>query len=173
MIIDLSLILVMGVFYAVGVYLILDRSLTRVLLGLMLLTNATNILILHAGGPAGLAPFYQKDIAPEDYSDPLPQALVLTSIVISFAVTAFVLGMIYRGWVLSRDDEILDDAEDQRIAVKDSYDKEEDTAAFIEESEFEADEETRQQQYLQDLHTKEHQTLDKQTTTNNTTRKEK
>lgn len=62
MIIDLSLILVMGVLYAVGVYLILDRSMTRVLLGLMLMTNATNILILHAGGPAGLAPSTAKTL---------------------------------------------------------------------------------------------------------------
>ena len=90
MVIDFSLILVMGVLYAVGVYLILDRSLTRVLLGLMLMTNATNILILHAGGPAGLAPFYSADTPAEDYSDPLPQALILTAVVISCAVTALV-----------------------------------------------------------------------------------
>lgn len=149
MIIDLSLILVMGVLYAVGVYLILDRSMTRVLLGLMLMTNATNILILHAGGPAGLAPFYDKTVAAEDYSDPLPQALILTAIVISCAVTALILGIIYRSWLLSKADEITDDAEDIRVAEQDAFDKEEDAAAEFDSSEFDADEETREKEFAQ------------------------
>ena len=147
MIIDLSLILVMGVLYAVGVYLILDRSMTRVLLGLMLMTNATNILILHAGGPAGLAPFYDKNVAAEDYSDPLPQALILTAIVISCAVTALILGIIYRSWLLSKADEITDDAEDIRVAEQDTFDKEEDAAAEFDASEFDADEATREKEF--------------------------
>lgn len=147
MIIDLSLILVMGVLYAVGVYLVLDRSMTRVLLGLMLITNATNILILHAGGPAGLAPFYESDIPAEGYSDPLPQALILTAIVISCAITALILGIIYRSWSLSKADEITDDAEDIRVAEQDGFDKEEDAAAEVDSSEFDADEETRQRAY--------------------------
>lgn len=144
MAIDLSLILVMGVMHGVGVYLVLDRTMTRVLLGLMLLTNATNLLILHAGGPAGLAPIFNKDIAPEEYSDPLPQALVLTSIVISFAITALMLGLIYRAWVLSRGDEITDDAEDRKVAMQSAYDPEEDTPATTDESEFDGDEQTRE-----------------------------
>lgn len=150
MIIDLSLILVMGVLYAVGVYLVLDRSMTRVLLGLMLMTNATNILILHAGGPAGLAPFYSKETAASDYSDPLPQALILTAIVISCAVTALFLGIIYRSWLLSKADEITDDAEDIRVAEQDGFDKEEDAAAGVESSEFDGDEETREREYQQE-----------------------
>ena len=149
MIIDLSLILVMGVLYAVGVYLILDRSMTRVLLGLMLMTNATNILIPHAGGPAGLAPFYSKDIVAEDYSDPLPQALILTAVVISCAVTALILGIIYRSWLLSKADEITDDAEDIRVAEQDAFDKEEDAAAEFDSSEFDADEATREKEFIE------------------------
>lgn len=147
MVIDLSLILVMGVMYGVGVYLVLDRTMTRVMLGLMLLTNATNMLILHAGGPAGLAPIFNKDIAAGDYSDPLPQALVLTSIVISFAVTALMLGLIYRAWVLSHGDEIKDDAEDRKVATKPSYDPEEDTPASTDSSEFDGDEQTREREF--------------------------
>lgn len=150
MIIDLSLILVMGVLYAVGVYLILDRSMTRVVLGLMLITNATNILILHAGGPAGLAPFYEEGTAAEDYSDPLPQALVLTAIVISCAVTALILGIIYRSWLLSRADEIQDDDEDIRVAEQDSFDKEADSEAEVDTSEFDGDEETRERQAIEE-----------------------
>ena len=134
--VNLTLLTVMGALYACGIYLILERSLTRVLLGLMLLANATNLLILAAGGYAGLAPMFSKDTAPESYSDPLPQALILTSIVISFAVTAFMLGIIYRAWVLARQDEIQDDAEDRRVAETPSFDAEDDAEIPVETSEF-------------------------------------
>jgi multicomponent Na+:H+ antiporter subunit C len=137
--VNLTLLVVMGVLYAVGVYLILERSLTRVLLGLMLLTNGTNLLILHAGGIPGYAPLYDSAIPAEDYSDPLPQALILTSIVISLAVTAFLLGMIYRSWVLGRRDEIQDDVEDRRVARQSSYDVEDDADVPLDTTEFEAE----------------------------------
>jgi multicomponent Na+:H+ antiporter subunit C len=133
--VNLTLLAVMGALYACGIYLILERSLTRVLLGLMLLANATNLLILATGGYAGLAPFYAKDTPAQDYSDPLPQALILTSIVISFAVTAFMLGII-RTWVLARQDEIQDDVEDRRVAETPSFDAEDDAEVPVETSEF-------------------------------------
>ena len=134
--VNLTLLTVMGALYACGIYLILERSLTRVLLGLMLLANATNLLILTTGGYAGLAPMFNKDTAPGDYNDPLPQALILTSIVISFAVTAFMLGIIYRSWVLARQDEIQDDAEDRRVAATPRFDAEDDSVIPVETSEF-------------------------------------
>ncbi|AXJ08900.1 Na(+)/H(+) antiporter subunit C [Arthrobacter sp. PM3] len=134
--INLTLLIVMGALYACGIYLILERSLTRVLLGLMLLANATNLLILATGGYAGLAPLFDKSIPAGDYNDPLPQALILTSIVISFAVTAFMLGIIYRTWVLARQDEIQDDAEDRRVAETPSFDAEDDSVIPVETSEF-------------------------------------
>ena len=134
--VNLTLLIVMGALYACGIYLVLERSLTRVLLGLMLLANSTNLLILATGGYAGLAPLYSKDTAAGDYSDPLPQALILTSIVISFAVTAFMLGIIYRTWVLARRDEIQDDVEDLRVAVTPSFDAEDDAEVPAETSEF-------------------------------------
>src|SRR5919206_3872848 len=86
-----------GGLYAAGVYLLLDRSLTRVLLGVLLLGNATNLLLLSSGGPAGLAPILGYAEA-EEMGDPLPQALILTAIVITFGVSAFVLAMIHRSW---------------------------------------------------------------------------
>ena len=49
-------------------------------------------------------------------ADPLPQALALTAIVISFGITAFLLALAYRSWVLRSDDEVEDDVEDRRIA---------------------------------------------------------
>jgi multicomponent Na+:H+ antiporter subunit C len=134
--VNLTLLMVMGALYACGIYLILERSLTRVLLGLMLLTNATNLLILTTGGYAGLAPFFNKDIGANEYADPLPQALILTSIVISFAVTAFMLGIIYRTWVLARQDEIQDDVEDRRVAATPRFDAEDDAEIPAETSEF-------------------------------------
>jgi multicomponent Na+:H+ antiporter subunit C len=134
--VNLTLLIAMGALYSCGIYLVLERSLTRVLLGLMLLANATNLLILATGGYAGLAPLYSKDTAAQDYSDPLPQALILTSIVISFAVTAFMLGIIYRTWVLARRDEIQDDVEDLRVAETPSFDAEDDAEIPAETSEF-------------------------------------
>ena len=134
--VNLTLLLVMGVLYAVGIYLLLDRSLTRVLLGLMLLANATNLLLLATGGYAGLAPIFNKDIPPTEYNDPLPQAFILTSIVISFAVTAFMLSLIYRSWLLSRADDIQVDREDLRVAKQALYDDEEDSEIPIEVSDF-------------------------------------
>jgi multicomponent Na+:H+ antiporter subunit C len=134
--INLTLLIVMGALYACGIYLLLERSLTRILLGLMVLANATNLLILATGGYAGLAPLFAADTDPEDYNDPLPQALILTSIVISFAVTAFMLGIIYRSWLLARQDEIQDDLEDRRVAATPSFDAEDDAEIPAETSEF-------------------------------------
>lgn len=134
--VNLTLLLVMGVLYAVGIYLLLERSLTRVLLGLMLLANATNLLLLTTGGYAGLAPIFNKDIPPAAYNDPLPQAFILTSIVISFAVTAFMLSLIYRSWLLSKADHIQVDMEDIRVAKQEIYDDEEDSEIAVEISDF-------------------------------------
>lgn len=134
--VNMTLLLVMGVLYAIGIYLLLERSLTRVLLGLMLLANATNILLLTTGGYSGLAPIFNKDIPATEFNDPLPQAFILTSIVISFAVTAFMLSMIYRSWLLNRADHIQDDQEDLRVAKQDLFDLEEDSEIAIETSDF-------------------------------------
>jgi multicomponent Na+:H+ antiporter subunit C len=105
-----------AVLYAAGVFLLLERSLTRVLLGVLMLGNATNLLLLASGGPAGGPPLVGRT-APEDMADPLPQAMVLTAIVITMGVAAFVLALIHRSWVLDADDEVNDDPEDLRIAV--------------------------------------------------------
>ncbi|MFQ4148674.1 Na(+)/H(+) antiporter subunit C [Arthrobacter sp. LAPM80] len=134
--VNLTLLLVMGVLYAVGIYLLLERSLTRVLLGLMLLANATNLLLLATGGYAGLAPIYNKNIPPTEFNDPLPQAFILTSIVISFSVTAFMLSLIYRSWLLNRADHIQVDSEDLRVAKQELYDDEEDSEIAVEVSDF-------------------------------------
>ena len=134
--VNITLLLIMGALYAAGIYLVLERSLTRVVLGLAMMTNATNILLLATGGYQGLAPLFNAEIPPEDYNDPLPQAFILTSIVISFSVTAFMLGIIYRSWVLGRQDEVQDDIEDRRVASQSSYDAEDDADVPEDTTEF-------------------------------------
>lgn len=115
---SLALILVMVVMYAAGVYLLLDRSLTRVLLGFLLVGNATNLLLFLTSGGFGVAPIY-GDAEPSEMSDPLPQAFILTSIVITFGVSAFMLALIYRSWRLARADQV-----DEDIVRDDDHDVE-------------------------------------------------
>jgi multisubunit Na+/H+ antiporter MnhC subunit len=119
------LVILMAIMYASGVYLMLERSMTRVVLGFLLVGNATNILILVMGGRRGLAPILSEGVSVDQFSDPLPQAFILTAIVISFGVTAFLLALIYRSWRLSRADELEDDAEDLAIAERDAAVEEE------------------------------------------------
>ena len=115
---------VVGGLYAAGVYLLLDRSLTRVLLGFLLLGNATNLLLLSSGGPAGLAPILGV-AEPEEMNDPLPQALILTAIVITFGVSAFLLAMIHRSWRLVHQEVVGTDEEDRRVAARSGTDADE------------------------------------------------
>lgn len=110
--VSLVLVVVMAVLYACGVFLLLERSLTRVLIGFLLVGNATNLLILIMAGRPGEAPFVADGVTAEDMTDPLPQALILTAIVITFAVSAFLLALIYRSWRLSKEDNLEDDESD-------------------------------------------------------------
>jgi multicomponent Na+:H+ antiporter subunit C len=108
------LLALVGVLYAAGVYLILERSLTRVLLGILVLGNATNVLVVVAGGEAGAPPLVGRAPA-EAMSDALVQALVLTAIVITLGVTAFLLALIHRAWTLEREDDLTEDVEDRSV----------------------------------------------------------
>ena len=134
--VNLLLLMVMGVMYAGGIYLLLERTLTRVMFGMILMTNATNLLIVTVAGAPGQAPLVENGVDPGEYTDPLPQALTLTSIVISFAITAFMLGMIYRSWKLGRRDEVMVDTEDVKVAERPSFDAEDDAELLEEPSEF-------------------------------------
>lgn len=134
--VNLLLLVVMGVMFAGGIYLLLERTLTRVMFGMILMTNATNLLIVTVAGAPGKAPLVEDGVDPNAYTDPLPQALTLTSIVISFSITAFMLGMIYRSWKLGRRDEVLVDTEDVKVAEQPSFDAEEDAELLEEPSEF-------------------------------------
>ncbi|MDO9377243.1 MAG: Na(+)/H(+) antiporter subunit C [Nocardioidaceae bacterium] len=111
---NLTLVILMAVLVACGVTLLLERSLTRILVGVLLLSNGVNLFFLVASGPAGNAPVLGS-VGPGPMSDPLPQAMVLTAIVITLGVSAFLLAMAYRSWQLGGDDEVQDDVEDALI----------------------------------------------------------
>ena len=105
-----------AVLFAVGTYLVLQRKLSRIIIGLAVLSHGANVLLL-ASGRNGLAPLVGKEAGnPDQYADPLPQAMALTTIVITFGVTALLLAMAYRSWLLDRDDDVPDDITDRDVA---------------------------------------------------------
>lgn len=91
--------LVVGGLFAAGFYLMLRRSIVKLIFGLVLLAHAANLLIFTAGGLVrGRPPLIPKgELLPvTEFADPVPQALILTAIVISFAVIAFAAVLIKR-----------------------------------------------------------------------------
>jgi multicomponent Na+:H+ antiporter subunit C len=97
--VQLVMAIVVGVLYAAGVYLVLRRSLVKLLIGLALLGHGANLLIFTSAGlvraRAPLVPEGAARLA-EPHADPLPQALILTAIVIGFGVLAFGLALFHR-----------------------------------------------------------------------------
>jgi multicomponent Na+:H+ antiporter subunit C len=125
-VIDMSpnvvLVATIVVLVTAGVYLLLERSLTRVLLGVIMIGNGVNVLFLVAGGATGGPPIVGLTDEGE-MSDPLPQAMVLTAIVITLGMSAFLATIAYRSWQLNRHDEVQDDQEDRRVARRAAADQ--------------------------------------------------
>ena len=82
------------------------------LIGVPMIGNAINVLIVAVSSRPGAAPIVGEDGS----TDPVPQALVLTAIVIGFALIAFMLALAWRNWTINGDDVVEDDVEDRRIA---------------------------------------------------------
>ncbi len=116
------LVATVGGLTSVGIYLITSRSLGRIILGFALLGHAAVLALLASSGPAGSPPIAGTE---RSISNPLPQALALTAIVISFGLTLFLLALARRQHVLTGDDLVEDDLEDRRIA---RYDDSPDTS---------------------------------------------
>jgi multicomponent Na+:H+ antiporter subunit C len=97
---ELVIAIFIGILYAAGVYLVLRRSIVKVILGVFVLSNATNLIIFLAGGikrsGAGFIPEGAETVDPATISDPIPQALILTAIVISLGISAYILALKYR-----------------------------------------------------------------------------
>lgn len=108
---SLALVVLVGVLFATGTYMILQRSLTRMILGIGVLANGVNLLIMSAGARQGDAPIVGRFDTP---TDPVPQALVLTAIVIGLALTSFLVTLAWRAWTIDGNDTVEDDIEDRR-----------------------------------------------------------
>jgi multicomponent Na+:H+ antiporter subunit C len=108
--------------FSIGTYLVLQRKLSRIIIGLGLLTHGANILLI-TSGRRGDPPIVGSG-PQRSFSDPIPQALVLTAIVITFEVTALLLALAYRSWLLTEDDEVEDDVGDRAIALERHEEKE-------------------------------------------------
>ncbi|AQX53379.1 Na(+)/H(+) antiporter subunit C [Priestia flexa] len=94
---EILMSIVAGILFTVAVYLMLSRSLLRIIIGTGILSHGAHLLILTMGGlKGGTVPLLGEN-APS-YTDPLPQALILTAIVISFGVTSFFLVLAYRAY---------------------------------------------------------------------------
>ncbi|MCG8604559.1 Na+/H+ antiporter subunit C [bacterium] len=105
------LALIIGGLFAAGVYAILRRSIVRLVIGLVLLGQSVNLLIFAASGlKRGQPPLVAGDgtFANGVYADPLPQALILTAIVISFGVLAFTLVLLHRSYQTVGTDDLDD-----------------------------------------------------------------
>lgn len=114
-------LIIIGGLTSAGVYLLLERHLTRMLLGLLLISNAVNLLILSAGGRSGNPPIRDRTSpgsGETTTADPLAQALILTAIVITMGVAAFVLALTYRSFRLNTAEEVANDPEDTRVSQR-------------------------------------------------------
>lgn len=116
---NLTLALLIGVLFGAGVVLLMSRGIVRAFLGWLLVGNGINLMFVVAAGNPGRPPIVDYATGDETgISDPLPQALVLTAIVITLALTGFVLALADRSFQLSHTDEVPDDDEAMRIHRK-------------------------------------------------------
>ena len=108
---ELVLVILIGLLYSAGIFMILRRSMVKLILGILLLGNATNILIFLLGNlKKGKPPVIPPDLKVfnDIYADPIPQALILTAIVISFGLTAFAIVLLKRVYFLVESDDLDD-----------------------------------------------------------------
>ena len=106
---EILLVMIIGLLYAAGIYLMLRRSLVKLIIGLILLGNGANLLIFLLGkivkGNPPLIGETEKMLT-EIYADPVPQALILTAIVISFGLQAFAIILIKRAYKVVKTDDL-------------------------------------------------------------------
>lgn len=103
------LAIAVGLLYATAIYMMLRRSIVKLVIGLMLISNAANLLIFtSAGVTAGAPPLIAEGASMPDgiIADPLPQALILTAIVIAFGVLAFSVVLIHRAYNILQTDNL-------------------------------------------------------------------
>lgn len=103
---EVILAIVSGLLFMCSFYLLMRRNLLRFVIGLIILSNAVNLLIFTMGrltrGQPPLVPHHGAEVPPAPYANPLPQALILTAIVISFGLLVFTLVLVYRNYTVGR-----------------------------------------------------------------------
>lgn len=119
---SIALAVTAGVLVGCGVVLLMARGIVRAFLGFILLGNGVNLLFMVASGPAGRAPISGQGAIEAEMADPLPQALVLTAIVIVLAMTGFAMALAYRSARVSEapvaSDVVVNDPEDERLSER-------------------------------------------------------
>lgn len=106
---ELLLIVLIGLLYSSGIYMMFRRSMVKLLIGLILLGNGVNILIFLMGDIAkGKPPLISENesVFTGAYADPVPQSLILTAIVISFGLQAFAIILLKRVYNLTGSDDL-------------------------------------------------------------------
>ena len=112
------LAILVGLFFSAAIYLMLSKFSIRIMLGIAILGNAVNLLLFTSGRlTRGVPPIIPAnlDTLPAGAANPLPQALILTAIVISFSFLAFLLVLTYRAY----QDLGTDDTSEMRAAEPD------------------------------------------------------
>jgi multicomponent Na+:H+ antiporter subunit C len=105
---EILLAVLVGILYTAGVYMILRRSIVKFIIGIIFLSNATNLLVFMASGIiSGKPAFVGEELSnAAEMADPLPQALVLTAIVIGFGIVVFTLALKYKFFELTGTDDL-------------------------------------------------------------------
>lgn len=106
---EILLAIMTGVLYASGTYMILRRSIVKLIIGVILFGNGVNLLIFLLGRiTKGRPPIISSELKhfSEIYADPIPQALILTSIVISFGLQAFAIILVKRAYKVLKTDDL-------------------------------------------------------------------
>lgn len=108
---EILFVILIGVLYSTGIYLMLRRSMVKLLIGLLLLGNGANLLIfllgdLTKGKPPVIPP--DSNIFTEIYADPIPQSLILTAIVISFGLQSFAIILLKKVYLATGSDNLDD-----------------------------------------------------------------
>ncbi|NLE80379.1 MAG: Na(+)/H(+) antiporter subunit C [Rhodococcus sp.] len=112
---NLAMLIVIGILISAGVYLLIERSITRMLLGLLLFGNGINLLILTSGGEDGNPPIVGRESVHDEMADPLAQAMILTAIVITMGIASFILALAYRAFKITTADLVQNDPEDAKV----------------------------------------------------------
>lgn len=105
---EILLAILVGVLYTAGVYMLLRRSILKFIIGIIFLSNATNLLVFLAAGIVPGEPVFVEaaETVTSKLADPLPQALVLTAVVISFGIVVYLLAVKYRLFYDTRTDDL-------------------------------------------------------------------